>query len=160
MKTLEELKREEYTHVSDVGGWLELGESDRTINDGNREQIASFKREHGAAWLGNINFYDEQRRRIASGMESVYEEYTRQMVYNFGCAFCVPVPDETLSNLIREWNTDYKPGISNSVWNQIDAITNAVSASYRADALWILPAIVLTIVGILVQALVTARGKD
>lgn len=136
MKTLAELKREEYTHVSDVGGWLELRESDRTINDGNREQIAAFKREHGAAWLGNINFYDEQRKQIASGTESVYEEYTGQMVYNFGCAFCVPVPDETLSNLIREWNSDYKPGISKSVWSQIDAITKRIDDLGGIHLIW------------------------
>jgi hypothetical protein len=43
---------------------------------------------------------------------------------------------------------------------QIDNITNSVSSSYRPETLWILPSIVLAIVGILVQALVTARGKD
>lgn len=136
MKTLAELKREEYAHVSDVGGWLELGESDRTINDGNREQIAAFKREHGAAWLGNVNFYDEQRQRIASGMESVYEEYTGQMVYNFGCAFCVPVPDETLSNLIREWNSDDKTGINGKVVNQVSAIMERIDEIGGVHFIW------------------------
>lgn len=136
MKTLEELKRDEYSHVASVGGWLELGESDRTINDGNREQIAAFKREHGAAWLGNINFYDEQRQRIASGMEPVYEEYTGQMVYNFGCAFCVPMPDETLSNLIRQWNSDDETGVNNNVVNQVNAITKRIDDLGGVHFIW------------------------
>ena len=52
MKTLNELKREEHEHVSDSGGWLGLHESDDTLNDLNRKQIAAFVREYGAAWLG------------------------------------------------------------------------------------------------------------
>ena len=43
---------------------------------------------------------------------------------------------------------------------QIDTITNTVSSSYRAETMWILPFAALAIVGILVQALVTARGRD
>lgn len=43
---------------------------------------------------------------------------------------------------------------------QIDTITNTVSSSYRPETMWIVPSIVLAIAGILVQALVTARGKD
>lgn len=43
---------------------------------------------------------------------------------------------------------------------QIDNITNSVSSTYQAEPMWIVPSIVLAIVGILVQALVTARGRD
>lgn len=43
---------------------------------------------------------------------------------------------------------------------QIDTITNTVTSSYRAEALWLIPFIIIAITGILVQALVTARGKD
>lgn len=122
MKTLNELKREEYEHVSNSGGWLGLHESDDTLNDLNRKQIAAFVQEHGAAWLGSVNFYGDQCERIKSGAQSVYTEYTGQMVYNFDCAFCVPSPDEELGNLIRRWNSEYKAEAIDAIMNRIDEI--------------------------------------
>ncbi len=43
---------------------------------------------------------------------------------------------------------------------KLDQITNTVSNSYHAEATWIVPSIIIAIAGILVQALVTARGRD
>jgi hypothetical protein len=43
---------------------------------------------------------------------------------------------------------------------RLDQITNTVSNSYHAEALWIVPSIIIAISGILVQAFVTARGRD
>jgi len=43
---------------------------------------------------------------------------------------------------------------------KLDEITNAVSSSYRAEPMWIAPSIVIAVAGILVQALVTAKGKE
>lgn len=42
---------------------------------------------------------------------------------------------------------------------KLDEITNAVSNSYHAEAMWIVPSIIIAIAGILVQSLVTARGR-
>ena len=109
MQTVAELKQEQYEYVTNRGGWLELGEADTSLNDGNRKQIAAYKREKGEAWLGSINFYGEQREQVINRLASIYEEYTGQMVYNFSCSFCVPFPDETLSDMIREWNTGKTP---------------------------------------------------
>jgi hypothetical protein len=43
---------------------------------------------------------------------------------------------------------------------KLDQITNTVSNSYHAEAMWIVPSIIIAIAGILVQALVTARGRE
>ena len=72
----------------------------------NREQLRALKMMYGRLFLGNINFYGDQRKKIVAGKEDVYEELLDQMVYNFGCDFAVPVPDKELEELIRAWNGD------------------------------------------------------
>lgn len=135
MQTVAELKREEYEHVRKSGGWWELGEADDVLNDGNRKQIAAYKREKGAAWLGNINFYYEQGEQVVNGSMSVYEEYTGQMVYNFGCTFCVPFPDETLSEMIREWNTE-KTALSRNAMGILDSIMRRIDEIGGINFIW------------------------
>lgn len=61
---------------------------------------------HGRLFLGVINFYDEKRKKIVSGEESIYEELLGQKVYNFGCDFAVPTHDKELEDMIRVWNGD------------------------------------------------------
>lgn len=93
-------------YVRESGGFLALREADGVYNDLNREQLLALKMMHGRLWLGSINFYDDKRKNITAGEESVYEELTDQMVYDFGCDFAVPVPDKGLEELIRAWNGD------------------------------------------------------
>ena len=93
-------------YVRGSGGFLALREADGVYNDFNRERLLALKMMHGRMWLGSINFYDDKRKKITAGEESVYEELTDQMVYNFGCDFAVPVPDKELEELIRAWNGD------------------------------------------------------
>lgn len=97
-------KQNDYSRA--CGGVWEIRESDSTYNDLNREIIKYFLMRYGQAFMGNINFYDEKRKKVAQGEDSVYEEYTGQMVYNFGCSFIVPTADEELEKLIRDWNSD------------------------------------------------------
>lgn len=96
----------QFEYVRNTGGYWALREADDTYNNLNREQLLALKMMHGRLWLGSINFYDDKRKKITAGEESVYEELTDQMVYNFGCDFAVPVPDEELEELIRAWNGD------------------------------------------------------
>lgn len=102
-------KKCQYAHVRSCGGYLEMREADNINNDLNRETITALKQIYGELYLGDINFYDEKRKKIQTGQASVYEEYTGQMVYNFGCDFAVPEKDEELEKMIREWNTDIWP---------------------------------------------------
>lgn len=91
-------------HLACTGGALALREADGTYNDFNREQIEAFQMMHGSAWMGRINFHGDQNKEVVAGTRSVYEEYTGQQVYNFGCDFIIPKTDEELEQMIRRWN--------------------------------------------------------
>ena len=99
-------KEQQLRHIGRSGGLGALREADDVYNNLNRELIAALKLMHGTAFLGDVNFYGEDHKLVAAGQKSVYEEYTGQMVYNFGCSFCVPTADETLEELIRAWNSN------------------------------------------------------
>ena len=81
---------------------------------------------YGKAYMGNVNFYDDKRKKIAKGEASVYEEYTGQMIYNFGCSFVVPTQDEELEYLIRDWNSDDRlpkdPEAVNKITSRVDRL--------------------------------------
>ena len=54
-----------------------------------------------------INRYDRICESIVAGTQSVYTEYTgEEPVRNFACDFAVPVKDELLEEMIRDWNAD------------------------------------------------------
>lgn len=112
-------KQNDYLRAT--GGSWALREADSVYNDLNREIIKYFLMRHGQAFLGSINFYDETRKQIVAGTTSVYEQYSGQKVYNFGCAFVVPVADEQLEKLIRDWNTD------NRLPKGVDEVTKITS---------------------------------
>lgn len=99
-------RKKQNDYIRGTGGYGSLREADETYNDLNRELIRCFLMRYGKAYMGNVNFYDDKRKKIAKGEASVYEEYTGQMVYNFGCSFVVPTQDEELEKLIRDWNSD------------------------------------------------------
>lgn len=42
----------------------------------------------------------------------------------------------------------------------LNGITSTISATYQAQPLWLIPTVILAIAGILVQFLLTARGRD
>lgn len=108
-------------YIASTGGYLALREADETYNDMNRKAIKAFKMAHGSEFFGSINFYDEKRRKVIAGEESIYEEYTGQQVFNFHCDFAVPCKDEKLENLIRQWNRG-KPSTVVSVNKIIERI--------------------------------------
>lgn len=93
-------------YVMRSGGYLAIQEADETYNDWNREKITAMKLLHGEVFLGEINFYGEQRRKVARGEMSVYENFCGQLVYNGQGAFCVPSADRLLQEMIQRWNTD------------------------------------------------------
>ncbi len=126
-------KERQLRHIGRSGGWDALRESDEVYNDLNRELIAALKLIHGTAYLGSVNFYDEDHRLVAMGQKSVYEEYTGQLVYNFGCSFCVPTADEKLEELIRAWNGNDK--LPKSLTG-VDAIVNRVVEIGGINLLW------------------------
>ena len=109
-------------HVRSAGGWFGIREADDELNDMNRDIICALRDAYGQAYMGNINYYDEQRKRIVEGKESVFEEYTGQTVYTATVDFVVPVADEKLEELIREWNRKYGPGLVDKIVSRVERI--------------------------------------
>lgn len=110
--------KQQNDYLRTTGGAWALREADSIYNDFNRDIIKYFLMRHGQAFLGSINYYDDKRKQIACGNASIYEQYSGQMVYNFGCAFVVPTADAELEKLIREWNAD------DQLSRGVEAITN------------------------------------
>lgn len=124
MKTVIELQKEQTEYENRTGGALALREADDVYNNFNREQIKAYQREHGAAYLGKMNYYDDTgRAEIAAGALSPFTEYTGQLVYNFGADYCISAPDAELTELIRKWNTDG----NGSIYKLISAITTRIN---------------------------------
>ena len=43
-------------------------------------------------------------------------------IYNFSCAFCVPVPDEQLEELVRTWNKSAPAYLVDKIMHRVEAI--------------------------------------
>ena len=63
-------RQREYAHA--CGGYLGIGEADDTYNDLNRKVIDAYRERYGAAYLGRINYSDNQRQRIADGLSLIH----------------------------------------------------------------------------------------
>jgi hypothetical protein len=75
-------------------GWFNFPEADETINNLSRFVIDAMQQEHGEAWLGKINLYnDGDRARPIWKWED-------ETVYNFGASFVMPRDDQVLRDLI------------------------------------------------------------
>lgn len=135
MKTVAEYQQEQRTHVIRTGGYDAPREADDTYNDLNRAQIAAYRAEHGAAYVGRINHYGTERQHIISGEQSPIEEYAGDTVYNWGCDFCIPAYDAELANMIRRWNSP-NAALEAGAMKTIAAITNRVEQLGGIQFLW------------------------
>jgi len=128
-------KRLQIKYLARTGGVLALREADEYYNDLNREQIKAFRMMHGTAFLGDINIHDHEKyKRVRDGSdEGLYTEYTGQLVYNFGCDFCVPTEDEELAELIRQWNRSERLPKKMA---DIDAITKKIEDIGGIQFIW------------------------
>ena len=134
MNAVREIQKRQNNYLASTGGVWALREADEKYNDMNRETIDAFKKAYGTAFLGNINFYGEDRQKVASKEKSIYVEYTGQLVYNFGCAFVVPTKDEVLENLISYWNTDKKT--ASECHGLIDKIVDRIQEIGGINFVW------------------------
>jgi len=97
-------KKQRRDYILKTGGLAEVREGDNVINNLNREVIKGYWLKHGKAFLGRINYYSEEWKKAGN---SIYEPYYKdQPICNFACDFCVPVEDEELANMIRQWNAN------------------------------------------------------
>ncbi len=126
-------RKRQREYVMANGGYLELREADEYYNNLNREQLEAMRKIYGTVFLGSVNFYDEKRERVVAGTESVYEAYTGQMVFDFGCSFCTPKADKELEELIRLWNGS--DGFTKQ-YADVDKITSRVEALGGINFVW------------------------
>lgn len=126
-------KKMQFGYVRSIGGYWELGEADSTNNDWNREEIAAMRQIYGTVYMVDVNYYGEKREKILTGAESVFEEVTDALVYNFAGSFCVPTKDKQLEELILNWNrSDGLPKASSDV----SKIQNRVAAIGGIEMIW------------------------
>ena len=114
--------RKRICHLQAIGGAGMLMEADETYNEFNREAIRAMALRDGQTYLGNINYYGEVRERILAKEQSIYEKYTGGKIYNFSCAFCVPVADEQLEELIRTWNESAPAYMVDKIMHRVEVI--------------------------------------
>ena len=133
METVAEIKGRLYRYIRSIGGWMEVMESDSYLNDANRAMIKAYKAEHGAAFLGKTNFYDVDRIAVANGTKSPFEKYTGGKIYNFGCDYVIPVEDEELAAMIREYNTDESYP---NAYKLVTKITNRIDQLGGEHTIW------------------------
>lgn len=122
-------KRRQLEYLMAIGGPLSLDESDDIYNDFNRQLIQAMKLRNGHAYMGNVNYYGDQRKEILAG-KSIYEEYNGGKIYNFSCDFCVPVKDETLEQLVRQWNQTGSAALIPAINDRVEQ-TGGISFIWR-----------------------------
>lgn len=89
---------------ADIHGCIRRGEHEmeanypyeNPLNDLQRELIMAFEREHGQAWLGKINLYDEDKG------QPIIWRYQGDLVRNFTARFVIDHFDLELHRLIIE----------------------------------------------------------
>ena len=123
--------RQQNIYLGSSGGVLELRESDEIYNDLNRSIIQAFWKMHGTAFIGNINYYDEDRKKVVAYEKSVFTAYNGEKVLNFGAAFIIPKADNTLDEMIRRWNTPGERTVAN-----IEAITKRIEWLGGKNLIW------------------------
>jgi hypothetical protein len=101
-KSFDEIKKQErgyFLHPVGDGKFVydPPTEADQDLNDVTREKIAAYAREHGGAWLGNVNLYKETIDKPI-----MVEYHDDMMVYNFQYHFVIPAYDAELERLIKE----------------------------------------------------------
>ena len=121
---VERVLRKQREYIAVFGGVLNISEADEIYNDFNRELIEAMKKKIGKVFLGKINIYDAATRRdLLSGLRSACHEYQGELIRNNDCDFAVPVEDEKLDQMIRDWNDSDRSGkLSREAKSIIDRI--------------------------------------
>ena len=107
---------------------LDLPEGDNGINGASRAIIAEVGKA-GAAWLGNVNLYEETRDK------PILWEWDRGMVYNFGAAFVIPCYDAELERMIRERDNAPYTGTKDDA-PRVQAILDRVDKLGGVSLIW------------------------
>lgn len=127
---LKEIKKQEFEFVKSCGGYWEVTEFDTAQNDFSRAKINCFPE---GSFLGNINFYDEDRKNLAD--HPIMREYRGQSICNFEFAFIVPKYDELLAEMIKSYNL--LPFNNKRVFAFLDAIFLRIETLGGESLTWV-----------------------
>jgi len=105
-------------------------EANTELNDMQREKIRTVYENFGTAFIGKITYNGSERGILST--DTVFTEYTGQLIYNFGADFVVPAVDDILAEMIVEWNKGGKPMMT----RLFKRIYNMVEALGGANLLW------------------------
>jgi len=100
-----------------------IPEANEELNDMQREKIAAFYESQEKAYIGKINYHGKENETLTE--DTVFVEYTGQMIYNFEVDFIVPNVDAKLAEMIVRWNGKIqspKINLVKSIFGRIDRI--------------------------------------
>lgn len=106
-----------------------IPEANTELNDLQRKKIAAVYESNGRAFIGKLNHYDEDRKKLST--DGLFTSYIGQTVYNFDADFVVPVEDRVLAKLIVKWNDGWPLSLK-----LISRITERVDDLGGANLLW------------------------
>lgn len=106
---LQEAKQKQDEYLFFWGHLDDVPPGDETFNDMSREIIAAYKACHGTAYLGKLVFSWDEQKRLQVGEGSIYTEYTGQEIPAYGCNFILPIRDDQLEAMVKEWAIDEWP---------------------------------------------------
>ena len=124
MQKLNKLKHNQTQYLTSVGGPFEMKEGDEVYNNLTRHIISAYAAAHPHSYVGDINIYGEQRSNVAAGKASPLKAYKGEKIYNFGCDFIVPMRDQTLEELLRDYNAAWSA--TTSVTDLLDEIIKRI----------------------------------
>ena len=108
-----------------------IPEANDEFNNLQRELIAAVYENGGKAYVGKITYYGSERGLLSEN--TVFTEYTGQMIYNFGADFVVPAADNDLAKMIVELNTGSDQSIR---WRLLKRIYNKIESLGGKSLLW------------------------
>lgn len=115
-------------YVANCGGFSGIYEADDTYDGLNVSIIEAFLQYHRTAWIGKINYYYEDHERLANNDNPVFEEYKGRRIYTGDCDYILPVPDEKLEEMIRDWNLNH--------YGRVEAIIDQVKKVGGISFVW------------------------
>ena len=106
-----------------------IPEANTELNDLQREKINAVYMSYGKAYIGKVNFYDNERESLT--VDNVFTEYSGDKVYNFCADYIIPIADNILAEMIIDWN-----GKLHISLNLISKITNRVTELGGVNLIW------------------------
>ncbi len=131
MQSLSEISKAQTNNVvGQIRYYGSTSEFEPITNKYSRSIIRAFRREHGSAWLGNVNLYGDARGK------PMLKEYKRGMVYNFQCSFIIPEYNQELEQLILDRDNAPSTGTKDDC-KLIDAIFDKIEALNGLSLHWV-----------------------